>query len=102
IQGGAQGPTPPGVRYTGKRDFKGEGTVDRSDRFTTRVQAEVLDVKPNGTLVLQARSRIKTDDEERYFILTGTCRVDDVSADNTILSRQLYTQNLEQRNNANV
>jgi len=102
IQGGAQGPTPPGVRYTGKRDFKGEGTVDRSDRFTTRVQAEVLDVKPNGTLVLQARSRIKTDDEERYFILTGTCRVDDVSADNTILSSQLFDKNLEQRNKGNV
>jgi len=62
----------------------------------------VLDVKPNGTLVLQARSRIKTDDEERYFILTGTCRVDDVSADNTILSSQLFDKNLEQRNKGNV
>ena len=98
IEGGALGANPPAIRASGTRDFKGEGQVDRSDRMTTRVQAEVLDVKPNGTLVLQARSRIKTDDEEQFFILTGSCRVEDVSADNTILSSQLYDMNIERRN----
>jgi len=102
VEGGAIGANQPAIRATGTRDFKGEGQVDRSDRFTTRVQAEVLDVKPNGTLVLQARSRIKTDDEERFFVLTGTCRVEDVSADNTILSSQLYDKNLEQKNKGNI
>lgn len=102
IEGGALGANPPAVRATGTRDFKGEGQVDRTDRFTTRVQAEVLDVKPNGTLVLQARSRIRTDDEDRYFILTGICRVEDVNADNTILSSQLYDKNLVQRNKGGV
>ena len=102
VEGGALGAQPPAVRASGVRDFKGEGRVDRSDRFTTRVQAEVLDVKPNGTLVLQARSRVRTDDEDRFFILTGTCRVEDVSADNTILSSQLYDKNLEQKNRGNI
>jgi flagellar L-ring protein precursor FlgH len=102
IEGGALGAAPPAIRASGPRDFTGEGQVDRSDRFTTRVQAEVLDVKPNGTLVLQARSRVKTDDEERFFILTGTCRVEDVSADNTILSSQLYDKNLEQKNKGSI
>src|SRR4051812_27506406 len=71
IEGGALGPNPPSIRASGKRDFKGEGAVDRSDMFTTRVQAEIIDVKPNGTLVLQARSHIRNDDEDRYFVLTG-------------------------------
>jgi flagellar L-ring protein precursor FlgH len=102
IEGGAQGPNPPAIRATGKRNFKGEGEVDRSDRFVTRIQAEVVDVKPNGTLVLQARSRIRTDDEDRYFVLTGTCRVEDVSADNTILSSQLYDKDLVQRNKGGI
>jgi flagellar L-ring protein precursor FlgH len=102
IEGGAQGPNPPAIRATGKRDFKGEGRVDRSDKFTTRVQAEVVDVKPNGTLVLQARSHIRTDDEDRYFVLTGTCRVEDVTADNSILSSQLYDKDLVQRNKGGI
>jgi flagellar L-ring protein precursor FlgH len=102
IEGGALGASPPSVRASGTRDFKGEGRVDRSDKFTTRIQAEIVDVKPNGTLVLQARSRIRTDDEDRYFVLTGTCRVDDVSADNTILSSQLYDKDLVQRNKGGI
>ena len=102
LEGGALGPSTPSLRATGRRDFKGEGTVDRSDSFTTRVQAEVVDVKPNGTLILQARSHIKTDDEERYFVLTGSCRVEDVNADNTILSTQLFDKNIEHRSKGTV
>ena len=102
IQGGAEGPNPPAIRASGTRDFKGEGSVDRSDRFTTRVQAEVVDVKPNGTLVLQARSHIKTDDEERFFLLSGSCRVEDVNADNTILSSQLFDKDLRQTSKGTV
>ena len=102
VEGGGIGGPAPSIRASGTRDFKGEGSVDRSDSLTTRVQAEVVDVKPNGTLVLQARSRIKTDDEARTFILTGTCRVEDVSADNTILSTQLYDKNIETKNSGTV
>jgi flagellar L-ring protein precursor FlgH len=102
IEGGGIGPVAPSISINGTRDFQGEGSVDRSDSLTTRVQAEVIDVKPNGTLVLQARSRIKTDDEDRTFVLTGTCRVEDVSADNTILSTQLYDKNIENRNKGTV
>lgn len=102
VEGGAVGTSPPAIRASGTRDFKGQGQVDRTDRFITRVQAEVVDVKPNGTLVLQARSRIKTDDEDRYFILSGVCRVEDVSADNTILSSQIYDKNLVQSNKGSV
>ncbi len=71
-------------------NFKGEGTVERSDTFTGRITGEVLDVKPNGTLVIQARKRIKTDEEEQMFQLTGTCRAEDVTPDNTVLSTQVY------------
>lgn len=94
IKGGAQGPTPPSVKMSGQRDFKGEATVDRTDSFTTRVTAEVVDVKPNGTLVLQARQRVKTDDEEQILTLSGVCRAEDVTPDNTILSTQLFDKDV--------
>lgn len=90
ITGGAQGPTPPSIKLGASRDFKGEATIDRTDSFTMRVTAEVVDVKPNGTIVLQARQKIKTDDEEQTLILSGICRAEDVTADNTVLSTQMY------------
>jgi flagellar L-ring protein precursor FlgH len=48
-----------------------------------------MDVKPNGNLVLSATKHVKMDEEEQYFTLTGVCRAEDVTADNTILSTQL-------------
>jgi flagellar L-ring protein precursor FlgH len=82
------------IKTEGSRDFKGDASVDRSDTFTARITAEVLDVKPNNTLVLQARQHIKTDDEEQTMILSGVCRVDDVTPDNTVLSTQIFDKDL--------
>lgn len=95
INPGGVGDVPLQVRMNGTREFTGEGNVDRSDSLTARITAEVLDVKPNGTLVLQARGYIKTDEEEAEIILSGICRAEDVSIDNTILSSQLYDKRVE-------
>jgi flagellar L-ring protein precursor FlgH len=79
----------PEIKGEFSRNLKGQAQVDRTDTLTARIGAEVLDIKPNGTIVLQARKHIKTDDEEQEFVLTGVCRAEDVSPDNTILSNTL-------------
>ncbi len=94
VEGGGIGPVPPSIAAAGERSFQGDGKLDRRDSFIARIQAEVIDVKPNGTLVVQARKRIKTDEEEQYFILSGICRAQDVTADNSILSTQLFDLDL--------
>ena len=38
------------VDFTSKREFSGEGDYERKDKFTARIAAIVLEVKPNGTL----------------------------------------------------
>ena len=48
-----------GNKARGHARFQGGCHVDRSDTVTTRLEAEVIDVKPNGTLVLQAKKHIK-------------------------------------------
>ena len=102
LKGGAIGAVTPRIDVSGSREFTGEGNVDRSDSLIRRITAEVLDVKPNGTLVLQARKRIKTDDEEQVFVLSGTCRAEDITADNTILSTALHDQELTETHKGTV
>ena len=92
----------PEANLSGQRDFKGQGTVNRTDSLTTRIQAEVLDVKPNGTLVVQARKRIVNDEEEQLLVLTGVCRVEDITPDNTVLSTQLYDLDVRKTNSGAV
>jgi flagellar L-ring protein precursor FlgH len=80
----------PAVNLSMDTKFKGEGSHKRTDTFTTRVTARIIDIKPNGTLVLEARKRIVDDNEDVTLVLTGTCRKEDIESDNTILSTQIY------------
>ncbi len=96
------GTVTPQLKLSGQRDYKGEGSVDRKDNFTARIQAEVVDVKPNGTLVVQARKRITTDEEEQVFMLNGVCRVQDIQPDNTVLSTQLFDLELRKTHSGAV
>jgi flagellar L-ring protein precursor FlgH len=70
-------------------EFKGEGDYARTDRFVARITAAVIDVKPNGTVVVEARKRIDKDGEIQTIILSGVCRREDVTNQNTVLSSQL-------------
>ena len=79
----------PAVSFDWQNDYKGDGKYDRKDSLTTRLEAKVIDVKPNGSLVLEARKAIKIDDEGYTMTLTGECRSQDVTAQNTVLSTQI-------------
>ena len=102
IQGGAAGLNPPSVKGNANREFKATGDLDRSDSLTARITGQVLDVKPNGTLVVEARKQIRTDEEVQQFILTGICRAEDVNADNTVLSTQMFDLQLQKNHTGSV
>ncbi len=80
----------PGVNLEYDREFEGEGDYARKDEVITRLTGRVVDVKPNGTLSLEARTDIRNDDEVMTIKVTGYCRAEDVAVDNTILSTQMY------------
>lgn len=79
----------PNVDYKLDQRFKSEGDSTREDRLITRLTVRVIDVKPNGMLVLEGRAKVTHDDEVSQITLTGVCRKEDVTADNTILSTQI-------------
>jgi flagellar L-ring protein precursor FlgH len=76
--------------------FQGTAQDQRQDAFTTRITGQVVDVKPNGTVVIEARKHEKHDEEELTLTLTGTCRAADISPDNTILSTQVHDLNINE------
>lgn len=82
--------------------LKNESDKDREDRFTTRITAEIVDIKPNGNLVLEAKARVAFDDEVSIVTLTGVARKVDVTPDNTVLSTQLANKNIVVHNTGAV
>jgi len=80
----------PKIDFKMSRAHEGEGKKNRSDEVITRITCEVIDVRANKTLVLDGKPVvIETDGEKQIITLTGTCRSEDVGADNTILSTQI-------------
>ncbi len=80
--------------YAAKSDFTGEGDYERKDKFTARITAQVLEIKPNGTLVLEAVKRISKDEEIQTLVISGVAREQDITTQNTILSSQMANLNL--------
>lgn len=71
------------------RAFKGDGKSSRDDQYTDRISATVLDVKPNGVLVLEARRVLQYDKDVKTVVVSGSCRTEDVTQQDTIQSNQL-------------
>jgi flagellar L-ring protein precursor FlgH len=87
----------PGIGFDLDNQYEGKGKTDRKDSLTTRVTAEIVDVKPNGTLVLEATKSIELDEDVQIITLTGVCRSEDVTPQNTILSTQMAGANISVR-----
>ncbi len=83
-------------------EFKGDAKKTRKDTISDRIRARVIDVKPNGTLVLEARKYLKSDGQTVQLILTGTCSVDDLAKEARIESSDLYDLRIIKRHSGNV
>ena len=83
-------------------EFGGDGEYTRDDRVTARITARVLEVKPNGTLLIAARSTVTTDKEEQIITLAGYCRSDDITDANTVQSNQLFDLRLDIQNSGDI
>ena len=90
------------IDFTNARDYNGNGDYERKDRFSARIAATVLEVKPNGTIVLQAIKRIEKDKEKSILTLSGIAREEDVTSQNTILSSQLAGLNINLQNEGDL
>jgi flagellar L-ring protein precursor FlgH len=62
----------------------GKGTVDRKEQIKVNVAALVMQVLPNGNLVVQGRQEMRVNFEVRELQVVGVIRPQDISSTNTI------------------
>ncbi|BCG48900.1 Flagellar L-ring protein FlgH [Citrifermentans bremense] len=66
--------------------FDGSGSTSREETLQATLSAKVIDVIPNGNLLIEGRRNVRVNNEDQIIVLTGTVRGRDVSADNTVSS----------------
>jgi flagellar L-ring protein FlgH len=90
-----KGASPSTDLTTANNTHAGSGTLDNSQTITASISVQVVDVLPNGNLVLEG-TRVITYAGETYYMLTqGICRPTDISTSNAVSSSQIADARIE-------
>ena len=74
------------INANGDSKFTGTGSTSRQENLTATISARVIDVLPNGNLLLEGRRNIKVNNEDQEIVLQGVVRPRDIGTDNTVNS----------------
>ncbi len=85
----------PQVGFNYDSQYDGKGKKERTDTLVTRIAVKVIDIKPNGNLIVQGKKELKLGEETHVATLTGECSTDDVTPQRTLLSTQIYDLRIE-------
>jgi len=66
--------------------FKGGGVTTRTGELTALLTATIVEVLPNGYLVLEGVREIEINGDRQMVVLTGVVRPVDIGRDNVVLS----------------
>jgi flagellar L-ring protein precursor FlgH len=69
--------------------FSGSGSTNRNESMTARMTARVIQVLPNGNLVVRGSQEIMVNNEKQYITVQGVVRPSDIGADNSVLSYRI-------------
>lgn len=82
----AAGKSPSILSTTGESTFSGGGTITNQRTMTSNMAVQVIDVLPNGNLVIEGIRQVSFSKERQFASLRGIIRPADVSATNTVAS----------------
>lgn len=74
---------------SGSDAFNAKGAANATNSVHGRVTVTVVEVQPNGNMVVEGKQSIWQNKDEHRITLRGVIRRDDVAADNTVPSTQV-------------
>jgi flagellar L-ring protein precursor FlgH len=78
--------TTPAVQYNSDLKHDGSGAINNSETIVAQISVKVMDVLPNGTLVVEGRRETSFAGEHQTIVLHGIVRPEDITPANTIPS----------------
>lgn len=69
-----------------QNSFNGSGETSRDESMTASITARVIDVMPDGNLLIRGTREVRVNNETQFITLSGLIRPSDISPDNTVLS----------------
>ena len=76
----------PAMAFNSANSFNGGGQIANQETINSMIAVKVIDVLPNGNLVIEGRRQTAFSGEKQDAILRGLVRFDDITATNSVLS----------------
>jgi flagellar L-ring protein precursor FlgH len=73
----------------GSDSFKSDGSLSNKNNVSGKITVQVVEVKPNGNMVISGTQTIVQNTDTHKITLTGVVRKDDITVDNTVTSSQV-------------
>src|SRR3984957_3719172 len=84
----------PAMAYNSDHKHSGTGAINDSESIVAEIAVRIIDVLPNGNLVLEGKRETAFSNERQTIILRGVVRADDVASNNTVLSYNVADANI--------
>jgi flagellar L-ring protein precursor FlgH len=85
------------VNQTSSSGLNAQGTSATNSSLSTTFGGQVIEVLPNGTLVIEAARQVEFSQQTQTIILRGLVRPEDISQQNQVLSTAISSLELEVR-----
>jgi flagellar L-ring protein precursor FlgH len=82
--------------------YRAEAEMETRDSMRFRIACRVVDIRPNGTLVLEGRREIRNNSDVWTMSLGGVVRSEDILPNNTILSENVADLRIEKHERGHV
>jgi len=92
---GADLPFKPEITSSAKSSHSGSGKISGSGKLSASIAAKVIEVMPNGNLIVEGRKEVTIDKEKRFIILSGIVRPEDIEFDNSVSSSKVAEARIE-------
>ena len=87
----------PRINGSVNSQYRAESEMELRDALTFSIAAAVVDIRPNGNLVIEARREIRINEEVWIQSLTGVISRKSIGPDRTVRSDQVHELRIEKR-----
>jgi flagellar L-ring protein precursor FlgH len=85
----------PKVAGTLNSQNRAQSDLELRDSLSFRMAAEIVDIQPNGNLVIEGHQTVRNNEEQWRISLTGVVRREAIQADRTVSSDAIYDFNVD-------
>ncbi len=75
--------------------YRAQANLQNRDTFETSIQCVIVDIRPNGTMVLEGHAAAKFDEEEWELSISGIVRPEDILPNNTVKSEKIVEKRIQ-------